>query len=447
MGNGDAPKQVLTAFAIWGYLPAVNHPHGRGVLQLRNRQVGRNRMSLETSAELNRRLPLPICHVQVLPLMTGVQRAMLEIFAHLERDVFAPHVVCHAEGPLTDELKRLDIPCQIMPELTRPVRPHKDLVAYFSLKNHFKQQRFAVVHTHSSKPGIIGRLAARRAGVPAIVHHVQGFAFHEYSGAAKRWFYSRLEKWAGKHCDKVVFVNDEERRMAVANGWLPEEKTVTIYNSADLDRLHPTRNSLPRARFRLEHELREDEVAVLVLGRLEPQKQSLILPEIARELDQRQPDAKWRILVAGEGELEDQLRHRIAMLEIGHRLQLIGWQKQPDEALAGSDAVMLPSLWEGLPLSLLEAHAAAKPTVASDVKGNREVVTPQTGFLCAPQDPDNYASALSQLIANESLRDRLGQAARQRAEQEFDSAMNSRRVIEMYETLLGLHSDGRRIAA
>lgn len=404
-------------------------------------------MSLESSSELNRSFPLPICHVQVLPLMTGVQRAMLGIFAHLDRDVFAPHVVCHAEGPLTEELSRLDIPCRIMPELTRPVRPHKDLSAYFSLKQYFTQQKFAVVHTHSSKPGIVGRLAARKAGVPAIVHHVQGFAFHEYSGSAKRWFYSRLEKWVGKHCDKVVFVNDEERRMSVANGWLPEQKTVTIFNSADLDRLEPSRNSLPRARFRLEHKLQQDELAVLVLGRLEPQKQSLILPEIAQELDRRQPDAKWRILVAGEGELEEQLWHRIAMLEIGHRLQVIGWQKQPDEALAGSDAVMLPSLWEGLPLSLLEAHAAGKPTVASDVKGNREVVTPQTGFLCAPQDADNYASALSQLISNQSLRERLGFAARERAEQEFDSAINSRRVIEVYESLLGLHSAGRRIAA
>ncbi|MDA1015001.1 MAG: glycosyltransferase family 4 protein [Planctomycetota bacterium] len=391
--------------------------------------------------------PLPICHVQVLPLMTGVQRAMLEIFAHLDRTVFAPSVVCQAEGPLTDELQRLEIPFHTIPSLDRPIHPLRDLKAYRELKRYFVEQRFAVVHTHSSKPGIVGRLAASRAGVPLVVHHVQGFAFHEFSSRRKTWLFSRAEKWAGRHSDKVVFVNDEERRTAVEQGWLPAEKTVTIYNGVNLDELDAGRHAESRARFRARHQLAEHDVAVVVLGRLDLQKQSMIVPKIARELETLQPDPNWRILMAGEGELHQQLRQELAASGLGNRVSLIGWQEQPVEAVMGSDIVMLPSLWEGLPLSLLEAHAAGKPTVASDVKGNREVVTSRTGFLCSPRDPENYALALSRLISDAALRARLGIAARSRAEAEFDSAANSRRVIELYESMLGVTQDARKLAA
>ena len=391
--------------------------------------------------------PLPICHVQVLPLMTGVQRAMLHVFAHLDRAVFAPSVVCQSEGPLTEELQRLDIPFQTIPSLDRPIHPVNDLKAYRELKRYFAEQRFALVHTHSSKPGIIGRLAARRAGVPVVVHHVQGFAFHEFSSRQKTWLFSRAEKWAGQHCDRVIFVNDEERRTAVAKGWLPAEKTLTIYNGVDLEELDSTSNAVSRSRFRTRQQLADDDVAIVILGRLDRQKQSMIVPEIARELETLQPDKKWRILLAGEGEFDQQLRVELAASGLGNRVSQIGWQARPVDAVTGSDIVMLPSLWEGLPLSLLEAHAASKPTVASDVKGNREVVTSRTGFLCSPRDPENYALALSRLIGDSALRERLGIAARARAETEFDAAINSRRVIALYEDLLGVTRKARKLAA
>ncbi len=99
---------------------------------------------------------IDICHVQVLPILSGVQRAMLEIFRHLDRSRYQPHVVCQQPGPLTVELAALDIPCHFAPSLARPIRPGADARAYRELSTLFRRHRFTLVHTHSSKPGVLG---------------------------------------------------------------------------------------------------------------------------------------------------------------------------------------------------------------------------------------------------------------------------------------------------
>src|SRR4029079_4163983 len=121
-------------------------------------------------------------------------------------------VVCRDEGPMTDELARLGINFTTVPSLDRPIRPWKDQRAFFELKRLFERERFDIVHTHSSKPGAVARIAARIGGVPHVIHHVQGFAFHEFSPSTKRWLYSSVEKFAGRFCDWVIFANDEERQ-------------------------------------------------------------------------------------------------------------------------------------------------------------------------------------------------------------------------------------------
>jgi glycosyltransferase involved in cell wall biosynthesis len=390
---------------------------------------------------------IPICHVQVLPILSGVQRAMLEIFRHLDRNRFEPHVVCQGAGPLSVELARLDIPCHFVPSLGRPIHPWRDAVAYRSLFRVFRQQRFQLVHTHSSKPGILARVAARRAGVPWVIHHVHSFAFHEFSSWQARALYSRLEAWAGRYCDKVIFVNHEERELSIRERLLPETKCLTIHNGVDLRKFTPAECQRRRPSFRAEHRLRPDELAILFMGRLETQKQPLILPAIVERLEELVPRAAWRVLVAGSGPLESELTRRIGRLKLRHRVQLIGWQPEPHVAFHGSDLVLQPSLWEGLPLTLIEGQAAGLPIVAADVKGNREVVTSRTGFLCEPCDPQAYVEPLARLIADAELRHRLGQAGRAQIVRHFDGDVNMRRVNKLYlEHFFGAQIPARRAA-
>ena len=391
---------------------------------------------------------IPICHVQLLPLLSGVQRAMLDIFKYLDRERYAPHVVCQQPGPLSAELARLDIPCHFVGSLRRQIHPLRDARALQMLVALFRRHRFRLVHTHSSKPGILGRVAARRAGVPRIVHHVHSFAFHEFSPRWQTVVYSNIERWASQFCDRVIVVNQEERELAVRRGIVPAEKCLTVYNGVDLERFKPDRETW-RGRMRCEYGLRPHDTVILFMGRLDVPKQPLILPRIAAALELERPADDWRMLIVGSGPMRERFEREIIAHRVGRRFVLVDWQDEPQRVYQAADIWLQPSLWEGLSLTLLEAHASALPCVASNVKGNREVVVPQAGKLCEPQDAAQYAMELARLIDDRELRQRMGVAARCRAEERFDSRDNMKWIGALYDQLLESVNEplGHRYAA
>ncbi|HPI72661.1 MAG TPA: glycosyltransferase, partial [bacterium] len=157
---------------------------------------------------------IKICHLQLLPIMSGVQRAMLELLKRLDPQIYEVTVVCRDEGDLTKELRNLGIHFQLIPRLQREINVWKDAQALWQLYRLFKREKFDLIHTHSSKTGILGRVAGRLAGGVRIIHTVQGFPFHEFSGRFSTLVYSWIEKLAGMLTDQVVFVNNEERMYA-----------------------------------------------------------------------------------------------------------------------------------------------------------------------------------------------------------------------------------------
>ncbi len=140
--------------------------------------------------------------------------------------------------------------------------------------------------------------------------------------------------------------------------------------------------------------------------------------------------------MAGDGPQQAAVTRLVAESQLGHRVHFLGWQQDPHGVLQAADVVLLTSLAEGLPRALIEAQAAARPIVASAAKGIREVVTDDTGFLCSPRDPRDFAHKLARLLDDAWLRNRLGRAARLRAEQHFDTVANHRRIAELYDELL-----------
>jgi glycosyltransferase involved in cell wall biosynthesis len=263
--------------------------------------------------------------------------------------------------------------------------------------------------------------------------------------------YGAVERFVGPSSDRVIFVNHEERKLALDRGWLKESQAVTIYNGVDLGRLSPQGRGRARARLRAEWGIDQDEAVILYVGRLEYPKQPWLLPHIAAALARLAPRSRWRLVIAGSGPDEDTVRGLVERLSVLRRVLLLGWQPEPLDLYHAADVVLLPSLAEGLPRALIEAHAAGVPVVASNAKGNREVVSRATGILCPPQDVAAYATALARLIDDHEQRSTLGRAARERAEQLFDSQKNNRQIIAVYETLLArqglLESPAERLRA
>lgn len=389
------------------------------------------------------------CHVQVLPLLTGAQRAMIEIFRHVDRSRYDLHVACQQPGPMTEELERLGVRCHSIASLERPIAPLRDLRAMFALERLFRRERFDLVHTHTSKPGILGRWAARRARVPWVIHHVHGFAFHPYQSPHAAGVYRRLERWAAQLSDLVIFTNHEEREMAVRQQIVPADKCLTIHNGIDLAPYSETQRERCRGAFRAAHNIAADELLILFIGRFYQQKQPLILPAIAEALQNKLPSARWRIVIAGSGPLEAALESAVARSPAAERIIFAGWQEQPHQAYHGADLLIQPSLWEGLPLTLVEAQAAGLPVVVSNIMGNREAVSSQTGILCSPQDAAAYADALARLIANPLERARMGQAAKVRAQSDFNGYENLGQIARLYDQrFFGVEAaPARRLAA
>ncbi|MBN2013006.1 glycosyltransferase family 4 protein [candidate division KSB1 bacterium] len=372
-----------------------------------------------------------IAHIQVLPIMSGVQKAMVDILTRLDPDIYEIHVICHAEGALTETLKKYNIRCIVINELRREIHPIFDLLAVLKLYRLFKKEQYNLVHTHSSKPGIVGRLAAKLAGVRCIVHTVQGFAFHEQSSKLTRFIVGCLEKCAGFLSDRVIFVNDKDRHVAEQMKLMPKEKMVTIYNGIDVNH---TRSELNIGLEKLIG-IKKNGALVGMVSRLWKQKAPhdfiRAIPYVTSEL----PAAKF--LMIGDGPLKDELIELSETLGVSDAVQFLGWREDVFELINQLDVMVLTSLWEGLPLTILEGMALAKPVVATDIKGNNElVIHGETGFLAPPGDYQKIGEYSLKLLDDKELARRMGEAGRQRVSDKFSIEKTIKSINTVYGNLL-----------
>jgi len=307
-----------------------------------------------------------------------------------------------------------------------------DLLVFFELFYLFKRGGFDVVHTHTSKGGFLGRIAARLAGVPLVIHTVHGFAFHEFTNPLARLFYIRLEKIAARFCDLIICVNHEDRLTAIEEGIVDPEKIVTIVNGIDL------------SQFDIEIDvesqkeilgLPKEAILVGTVGRLAPQKGYKYLIEASPEILRFHPNV-W-FLYVGDGPLRFELERLAGDLGVGDHCLGLGFRKDIPQLLACFDILVLPSLREGLSITLLEAMAAGKAIVASNIKGNREVlIDGVNGLLCQAGNSEALVKSISTLINNPGKAYVLGKKARETVEKNFDERLMLDRTIEFYFRLM-----------
>lgn len=287
--------------------------------------------------------------------------------------------------------------------IRREIRPLWDLRGLVRLTRFLARSSYSIVHTHTTKPGIVGTLAARRAGIPAVMHTVHLFPFHEETGRLVTSAYVSVERLAARWCDRIVTVSEFQREWALRVGVGRPEQIVSIPNGVPVDRAKPRRS---RADVRAELGL-GDAFMILSTGRLAEQKGLEYLIQAAALLRQDLPNA--RILLAGGGPLGKKLAKLISSLGLDDTVTMLGHRSDVGDLLAACDLVALPSLWEGLSISLLEAMAAGRPIVTTSIGSNREVTNDgEAAVLVPPKDVASLAEAIRSLAADESRLHELG---------------------------------------
>ena len=374
--------------------------------------------------------PLRVCHVITQLELGGAQQNTLYTVGHLDRQRFAPSLIAGVGGELDPEAKALDLPFLQIPELVRPIAPQSDAIALKKLTEGMHELRPDIVHTHSSKAGVLGRVAAALAGVPVIVHTVHGWGFHPGQTAAKRSLFVALEKMVTPLTTQLVAVSRANAATGQEYGIAAEAAFEIIHSGVELRRFREAQSS---GALRRELGLQAHAPLVGMVACLKPQKRPEHFVAIAKHVLQRVTDAHF--VLAGDGELRETVERAVSDAGLASQFHLLGWRRDPEAVVGDLDVLVLTSRHEGLPRVCPEAMSAGKPIVATAVDGTPEAVAHGVnGYVHPFGDIDAMAASVTKLLLDRDLAQRFGDAGRARA-QAWDIDLMVRRQARLYETL------------
>ncbi|MDX2080175.1 MAG: glycosyltransferase [Terrimicrobiaceae bacterium] len=350
----------------------------------------------------------------------GAQEVILNIVAGSTR--YSHEVATlHGEGIYWDRLKLLKVP-------VHSLSPHKAVPIYVpNLIRLLWSGRFDILHCHLIASNLIAKPIGAALRVPVIINH-------DHTNAPDRASNRSLltaEKIANRFATHVIAVSQSCRTFLIEHERLAPSDVTLIWNAIDTARFEPGEGSRSAARSSLG--IAEDDFLIIGVGRLNAQKNFLRFLDVIGELRRARPHV--RAFIAGNGPEESALRQRIESGGLRDVVRLLGYTADPRPLYLAADALLMPSRFEGLPMTLLEAMAMRVPVVASRLDGMAEVVSHGTdGFLCA-SDSD-FVAALRGLADEPGLRDRIGAAARSKILGHFTAARMVREIEDIYDRFL-----------
>jgi glycosyltransferase involved in cell wall biosynthesis len=352
------------------------------------------------------------------------------------------------EGSLAPECLVSGLRVLRVPALVREASPPRDLDALQQLTRLIRQERPHVVHTHTSKAGMLGRIAARLAGAPVVVHTPHGHVFHSYEGRLQTQLFVRLERACARTADRLIALTETERLEHLDLGIGRPKQWVTVHSGVDFEPLEAGRSS--RDSVRAELGLPPDAVVVGSVGRLVPIKGHAYLIEAIARLSAKHP--ALQVLLIGDGPLRADLIARARSLGIGvsnggaaiapcrpegAAMHVLGLRRDVGRLLAAMDLFVLPSLNEGMGRVLVEAMAMELPCIASRVSGVPDVVEDGlTGVLVPPRDPQALAREISTLIEHRERAREMGRQGRLKVVPEFSVERMITKLEAVYRELL-----------
>ncbi|MFK7778289.1 MAG: glycosyltransferase family 4 protein [Gimesia sp.] len=338
------------------------------------------------------------------------------------------------EGTLIPRAEQGGFDLRIIPHLTRSISPLNEWRAYRELITELRDFQPELVHTHSSKAGVLGRAAAWKLKIPT-VHTIHGSAFHFGQSPLHYRAYIAAEKWAAQRCDRIISVCDAMTDQYVAAGITTLERCDTVYSGMDVEPfLTPPRSP---EEVRKELGIEPHHIVIGKIARLFHLKGHKYLIEAAKQVVEAQSEV--RFLLVGDGILRAEFEERIAELGLSEHFIFAGLvpPERVPELMHAMDIVVHTSVWEGLARVLPQGLIAGKPVVSYDIDGAREVVIPdETGYLLPPESIEPLSRALIELASDSDKRERFGQTGRARFTDQFRHETMTRQLRDIYQRVL-----------
>lgn len=340
-------------------------------------------------------------------------------------------------------LKKLGIDPVIIPEMRREIGPRNDWIAYHKIRKLIEAYKPDIVHTHAAKAGTLGRIAALSLGVPVIVHTFHGHVFHSYFGKVKTLVYKNIERFLAKRTSAIVAISQRQKEeLSQIHKIAPPEKISVIPLGFDLSRFSVGQTE-KRSEFRKKYQVEEDEIAIGIVGRLVPVKNHRLFLDAIKYVSENS-HKKIRAFIIGDGESMPEIQNRAAESGLDFStvagrslLTFTSWIHDIDVAYAGLDIVALTSFNEGTPVSLIEAQAAQKPVVSTNVGGIENIILgDETGFLSEISNPSGFFVNLNRLVQDDRLRIKFGESANKNVYERFHYDRLISDMKNLYRNLL-----------
>ncbi len=379
-------------------------------------------------------MKIKVCHIITMLELGGAQQNTLYTVSQLNRGKFLPILICGEGGILDEEARDLKgVPVHFISSLQRSIHPLKDLAAFIKIYLILRKQKPDIVHTHSSKAGILGRWAAFLSGVPIIIHTIHGFGFHSEQAFLKQRLFVFLERITSAITSKFIAVSKENINNGRNWGILKSEQASLIRSGINLEDFM-SKNSEEGLKFRQSMGIPTEAPLVGMVACFKPQKSPIDFVKIASEV--LKSIKQTYFLMVGDGELRQKIEVEKQKRSLNRRLILSGWRRDIPSIMKAIDVLVLPSLWEGLPRVIPEAMASGKPVVASSIDGAKDIIKDgENGFLVRPHDIDRFASRVCLLLRDRKLSQKISNEALKGLD-EFDINMMVRKQEDLYCSLM-----------
>lgn len=375
---------------------------------------------------------IKVLHVHTLPVISGSGINTFLTMRGLDKNRYEVELACAPGGALIDKVKEEGMRFQPIKHFRQKISPLHDSLALWELYRLIRRERYDLVHTHNSKAGFIGRLAAKMAKVPIIIHTIHGFAFHEYERPPRRILFILLERFAARFCDKLITISQPLKEWGLRLRIGRPEKYLTIYSGIEVEKFQVTIDINEK---KMEFGIKPGEKVIGVVAKLWEGKGHAIILEAAPGVIKEIPRVKF--LFVGGGYLREKLETQVRELGLSDDIIFSGFRTDIAELTAIFDIAVLASFFEGMGRVLLEAMALGKPVVATRVGGIVDVVKEgESGILVSPGDPVALAKAIVTLLKDEKLTRKMGLAGKERIDERFTARRMIEKITQVYEELL-----------